>query len=155
MELIADGQWHRYAWDLDDDSQWEGWFNGDGVIDTVDFTIDSIQLFGGNANATVFIDDVFHDTTPMAAVDFNNDGSVDGDDLVRWQQSLGASANADADSDGDSDGADFLAWQRQLESGQPLSNVVPVPEPAGWMAGLASAVALIGFRHKGRRRDSA
>lgn len=155
LELIADGQWHRYAWDLDDDSQWEGWINGDGVINTVDFTIDSIQLFGGNANATVFIDDVFHDTTPMAAADFNNDGSVDGDDLIRWQQSLGASANADADDDGDSDGADFLAWQRQVEGGQPLSNVVPVPEPAGWMAGLLSAVALIGFRHKGRRRDSA
>jgi hypothetical protein len=47
------------------------------------------QRFGGNSNATVFIDDVFHDTTPVAAADVNNDGSVDGTDLSRWRQSWG------------------------------------------------------------------
>ncbi len=44
--MIPDGQWHLYEWNLEDDDQWEGWVNGDGIIDTVDFTIDSIQIFG-------------------------------------------------------------------------------------------------------------
>ncbi len=58
--LIADGQWHRYEWDLEDNSQWDGWFNGDGNIDPPDFTLDSIQILGPSANATIYVDDVFH-----------------------------------------------------------------------------------------------
>ena len=154
LGLIADGQWHRYAWDLDDDAEWDPWFNGDGVIDSADFTIDSIQFFGGNANATVFIDDVFHDTTPLASADFNNDGAVDGDDLLRWQQSWGQSAAADADRDGDSDGSDFLLWQQQLQSGSGPLSVAFVAEPstgAGSLIGILSAIVCRRWKdHRGR-----
>ncbi len=66
--LIADGQWHLYQWNLEDDSQWEGWANGDGVIDSPTFTLDSIQLFG-QGDATVYLDGVTHDALgPIEAV---------------------------------------------------------------------------------------
>ena len=59
IPVIADGQWHRYAWDLDDDSQWEGWVNGDGLIEGATVTMDSIQFFGATANqATLYLDNV-------------------------------------------------------------------------------------------------
>ena len=76
--LLADGQWHLYEWNLDDDNQWQGWVSGDGIIDTVDFTIDSIQLFGGDADATIYIDDVMHSTTGTLGIqgDLNYDKSV-------------------------------------------------------------------------------
>lgn len=153
LDLIADGQWHRYAWDLEDDRQWDPWFNGDGVIDSADFTIDSIQLFGGNSNATVFIDDVFHDTAPIAAADFNNDGFVDGADLLRWRQSWGLTSGADADQDGDSDGADFLLWQRQFHeaSGNSTMNTTIAEPTAGAIALTVVVGALVSSRMMRRR----
>ena len=60
-DLIADGQWHLYEWNLASDPQWEGWFNGRGVIDYPDFTLDSIQILGPHANGTVYLDYVFHE----------------------------------------------------------------------------------------------
>jgi hypothetical protein len=58
--LIADGQWHAYEWNLEDNAFWQPWLNGDGTIDGADFTIDSIQMWGPNADAVVYIDDVTH-----------------------------------------------------------------------------------------------
>lgn len=58
--LIADGQWHLYEWNLEDDDQWEPWFNGNGAIDTPDFTFDSFQFFGPVGDATIYIDDIMH-----------------------------------------------------------------------------------------------
>jgi hypothetical protein len=87
---------------------------------------------------------------PLAA-DFDEDGEVDGDDLVRWSQNFGSSgaghAQGDADGDGRVDGADFLTWQRRLGSGggSMLSALAPedaVPEPASWWL-AASATALL------------
>jgi hypothetical protein len=46
------------------------------------------------------------------SADFDNDGDVDGDDLVVWQTSYGPGAGADADGNGITDGRDFLIWQR-------------------------------------------
>jgi T5SS/PEP-CTERM-associated repeat protein len=66
---------------------------------------------------------------PLTA-DFDDDGDVDGADLLQWRGDFGANALSDADADGDSDGADFLAWQRQLGSGAPaVAAVQSVPEP--------------------------
>ncbi|MCC6682428.1 MAG: phosphodiester glycosidase family protein [Phycisphaeraceae bacterium] len=58
--LIADGQWHLYEWNLEDDDLWEAWVSGNGAIDTPDFTLDSLQFFGPHANATIYIDDLMH-----------------------------------------------------------------------------------------------
>jgi hypothetical protein len=68
---------------------------------------------------------------PMLAADFDGDGGVDQDDLLRWQAGLGAGigrAQGDADGDNDVDGADFLVWQRQLGRVAPQSAVALVPE---------------------------
>ena len=59
-DLIADGRWHPYEWNLDDDAEWTSWFNGNGMIDTADFTIDSIQLLGPDSDVMVFLDRVSH-----------------------------------------------------------------------------------------------
>ncbi len=81
--MVADSQWHLYEWNLEDNLQWEGWANGNGIIDTPDFTIDSIQFTSNlDASATIYIDTVAHN--PDGSVhklytslgDIQNDGSV-------------------------------------------------------------------------------
>lgn len=138
LPLIPDGKWHRYAWDLDNNDHWEGWVNGDGVITGSTFTLDSIQFFGGQSNATIFLDDVFHEIVPgrsLLAADFNADERVDSDDLAFWKHAFGKNAGGDANGDGVTNGADFLLWQRQYGQ-SPASAAVsagastPVPEPA-------------------------
>jgi len=67
--------------------------------------------------------------------DFNNDGFVDGDDLVIWENAFANNPSADADGDGNSDGHDFLIWQRQFGSGMsPPTTAQVVPEPTAlWL----------------------
>jgi hypothetical protein len=132
--LIGDGQWHRYAWDLDDDDDWEGWLNGDGTVRSSTFTIDSIQILGRQHDATIYFDDVFHEIMPdriVSPADHNADGLVNRDDLALWRHGFASDAGGDSDNDADTDGADFLAWQRRLgtSSGGP-SQAYPLPEPA-------------------------
>ena len=76
--------------------------------------------------------------------DFNDDGVVDGADLVQWGSDFAADAGSDADGDSDSDGTDFLIWQRQLGAGAAAN--VAVPEPAMWSFLVACAVVLM--RHQ-------
>jgi hypothetical protein len=60
--LIPDGAWHLYQWSLADAAQWDLWLgSANGAIDSTDFTIDSIQLFGGNGDALIYLDDISHD----------------------------------------------------------------------------------------------
>lgn len=77
--------------------------------------------------------------------DFNEDGEVDGVDLVGWQASFALSADGDADGDLDSDGLDFLTWQRQFGQSPPEAALtgVSVPEPSTLtLLGLLAAAAL-------------
>ncbi|MCE5340250.1 MAG: phosphodiester glycosidase family protein [Planctomycetaceae bacterium] len=60
LDLVNDGNWRYYEWNLDDNSQWQGWSNGDGQISPGEFTIDSIQIFGSNSNGTIYIDNVMY-----------------------------------------------------------------------------------------------
>lgn len=60
IDLVADGQWHLCQWNLEDSNEWEGWINGDGVVEQTEFTLDSIQIFGPNADTTLYIDDITH-----------------------------------------------------------------------------------------------
>ena len=61
LDVIADGQWHEYAWSLDDEASWSSAFGGagDGQLNQR-FTLDSI-LFRGFGDAVVYLDDVFYD----------------------------------------------------------------------------------------------
>ncbi len=64
------------------------------------------------------------------SADFNHDTLITEVDLELWEQSYGNSIVGDADNDGDTDGADFLAWQRQVAGGAPLTSAhTSVPEP--------------------------
>jgi hypothetical protein len=58
--LVNDGKWRYYQWNISDSNQWEKWYDGDGRISPGNFTLDSIQIFGGNSNGTVYIDTIMH-----------------------------------------------------------------------------------------------
>ncbi|HEX6960528.1 MAG TPA: hypothetical protein VF175_01565 [Lacipirellula sp.] len=81
------------------------------------------------------------------AADFDQDGSVDGDDLAAWSVNFGIPAGAhksqgDANSDGNVDGADFLAWQRQLGAVPSSIAALSTPEPAGASLAAFCGIAL-------------
>ena len=77
--VVADGRWHCYEWNLQDKRVWEKWLGGDGIIDTPDFTLDSILFWGPNADATILIDDVSHNPTGrLAPVDLAVQSAVPG-----------------------------------------------------------------------------
>jgi hypothetical protein len=87
--------------------------------------------------------------------DFNEDGSVDGDDLAAWQAGFGRTGDAahgdgDADGDLDVDGADFLRWQRQLEGAAP-PDATTVPEPAS-AALMFSVLAVAAYANRRVRK---
>lgn len=67
----------------------------------------------------------------LLAADFDEDGDVDRDDLLKWRIDFGQNSGSDADGDGDSDGADFLIWQREIANFQSLKGA-PIPEPSTW-----------------------
>ena len=105
-----------------------------------------------NNNGAVHIDNVnFMNLSLAAGADFNLDGSVNGEDLLIWQNGYGTPTDAtredgDADGDGDVDGRDFLAWQSQSTSSEALSNVeaLAVPEPAAiWAAAVVLVNSLL------------
>ena len=150
QEVIADGRWHLYEWDLSDDSQWNAWTgSANGILDGATVTIDSIQ-FAGAGNALIYLDDVAHnpDGSLLAALgDFDYNGDVDEADLNQWRTQFGTNSGAsfdrgDADGDGDVDGADFLAWQRTYQPA-PSNTITAVPEPASYL--LVMAVLVFAF----------
>ena len=86
----------------------------------------------------------FLDDSPAA--DFDNDGDVDGADLMEWASDYGQNAGSDADEDGDSDGTDFLVWQRTLGTGVPALAARAVPEPSTCL--LLAWGTLLSLRHQ-------
>ncbi len=65
--------------------------------------------------------------------DFDEDGDVDGDDLLIWQGNYTMSGaihgDGDANDDGLVNGRDLMIWQRQYTGPSPLAGVNAVPEP--------------------------
>ena len=103
-------------------------FNGQTL--NVVYGVNQVTLQVGDAN--------------FLAADFDENGFVNGADLMRWKTNFGTGAThalGNADGDGDVDGADFLVWQRQLGGQQSLPSAPPVPEP-GSLA--LAALALLG-----------
>lgn len=149
--VIADNTWHKYEWFLDEPSEWEAWIaGGNGQIDGLNVSLDSIQFFGAS-DAQIFLDDIFWEPqavfVPPIPGDFNGDGSVDGTDLALWQGGYGLSTGAglldgDADGDTDVDGRDFLIWQRNVTGTGPLATAAVVPEP-GTIALMTLALAFL------------
>jgi GH25 family lysozyme M1 (1,4-beta-N-acetylmuramidase) len=149
-EVIADGRWHLYEWNLDDESQWAAWAGGaNGTIDGPTVTIDSIQ-FAGAGDALFFLDGVAHNPNGSLLAelgDFDYDGDVDDVDFSIWQGSYGTAIGAsfdqgDANGDGVVDGRDFLAWQRTFQPTSIVATSAAVPEPSCLLLICAMALPL-------------
>jgi T5SS/PEP-CTERM-associated repeat protein len=86
--------------------------------------------------------------------DFDEDGDVDGADLLRWRNNFGLISGAlhtqgDANRDAVVDGADFLVWQRQIGHGtSSLAAEAVIPEPAAVSLGIAGFFALAWSRRR-------
>ena len=148
QNVIADGNWHLYQWDLENDAEWDAWVSGDGSITGPTVTIDSI-FFYGDGNATLYLDSITYNPDGLIAVpgDFNGDGFVDDADLAQWQDDFGVNDESDADGDGDSDGHDFLTWQRNhTGSGDLTAAATAIPEPMAISLLLMSLLAVSGMR---------
>ncbi|RIK75936.1 MAG: hypothetical protein DCC67_14585 [Planctomycetota bacterium] len=108
------------------------------------------QMTGYTDNIRVYIGAV---PTPTTNADFDADGDVDGDDLLRWQRGFGIASGAtlgqgDADGNGAVDAADLAAWKTKF--GGPA--VAAVPEPAALApAAVAAAACAAALRRPGRR----
>lgn len=132
--LFADGKWHLYQWNLDDDSQWQAWLTGNGSPDPRGFTLDSLLFFGPDANAVINIDDVSHNPAGSLAEtpgDFNADGIVDAADYVAWRNN-------------DVTQAGYDTWRANF--GEPTgrgAGLSPVPEPSVGKLGLIACAGLM------------
>lgn len=96
-------------------------------------------------------------STAVADADFNDDGEVDGADLLVWQVGLGAKSGATlADGDANGDGAvndlDLAVWQSQFPPAEAQVAAGAVPEAGSltlaFMGLLSVAIGV------GRRRSS-
>ncbi|MEO0530417.1 MAG: family 10 glycosylhydrolase [Planctomycetota bacterium] len=127
--VVADGEWRLYQWDLEDDSQWSGWVTGDGIITGPTLTIDSI-FFYGSGNAEVFLDTVAHNPNgSLLSGDYDGNGLIDEADYVIWRDSYGQSGGglaADGNRDNRVDAADFSVWRDAFDAMAPAQ---AVPEP--------------------------
>ncbi len=88
--------------------------------------------------------------------DFDEDGDVDANDLVNWQNGLGLSepsvehTDGDADGDGDVDLADLTVWQRQFGNAAAVAASTVVPEPAAVL--LAALTVSLNICGRGTRQ---
>jgi uncharacterized delta-60 repeat protein len=90
-------------------------------------------------------------TMPIEPGDFNEDGSVDGEDLLIWQAAYGSTDEGDADEDGDTDGRDLMIWQRNWTPAGGIQAFTSVPEPCSWLMLLLGGLALP-YRDRSRSR---
>ena len=132
--VVADGEWRLYEWDLSDDSQWNGWVTGDGVITGPTLTLDSI-FFYGTDDATVYLDTVAHN--PLGSLlddtligDYDGNGMIDYFDYAAWYLAYGnTGANLPEDGNGNGvvDAADYTLWRDAFEAANPG---LAIPEPS-------------------------
>ena len=140
MEVIADGQWHLYQWDLENPAHWEGWSSGTGLIDGPTLTIDSI-FFMGAGNATFYLDAVAYNNdgslTPAIPGDINGDGFVGLADLdvilTNWNQTVPVGDKSQGDIAGIGDGfvglSDLDVVLNNWNLGTPPNDSAYIPEP--------------------------
>jgi hypothetical protein len=146
--VIADGQWHEYKWSLDHTAQWEAWAaGGNGQIDGLNVSLDSIQLFG-SSDATVYLDSVFWDPSgafdPRSMGDFNGDGVVDAADYTVYRDNylaFGADNPANANGDTVVTAADYAIWAANYGAST-LGAALAIPEPSALVIAGVSSLAI-------------
>ncbi len=132
--VIADGEWHLYQWDMDNDAQWNPWAYSDGSITGPTLTIDSIFLHG-NGLATVFLDDVAYNNggslIPALTGDLDGDGFVGITDLnlvlASWNQSVSPDNPADPSGDNFIGIEDLNIVLGNWNAGTPPASAIPEP----------------------------
>jgi uncharacterized lipoprotein YddW (UPF0748 family) len=150
-DVIADGQWHLYQWDLDNPAHWEGWVTGTGLIEGPTLTMDAI-FFHGAGNATFFLDAVAYNYTgsliPLITGDLNADGFVGIEDLNlvlgNWNQlvTAGDATAGDPTGDGFVGIEDLNLVLGNWNAGTP-PGVNTIPEPASAATFLLATACLI------------
>lgn len=100
------------------------------------FQFDVTPMAGGFM-FTALSDGVFVD--PLLS-DFDDDGTVDGGDLLTWQRNIGTTlgagrADGDADGNGSVDAVDLGLWQNQFGN-VAASPASAIPEPASWLLAI-------------------
>lgn len=99
------------------------------VFDGIHYTADNYVELGHRLSDTYLL----HFGTDYLSSDFNEDGTVDSEDIGVWKYYYGITNNAthrigDADDDGDVDGIDFIIWQQ--EYGSSSFSLASIPEPS-------------------------
>ncbi len=158
VDVIADGQWHRYEWSLEDASLWSSaaYDSGDGVLgDSI--SLDSI-LFAGNADSIVYLDEIFY-RPPSDGIPDPIPGDIDGDGFVGlsdldillsfWNQNVPKGDISKGDLAGIGDGYVGLSDLNVIlnnwnASTPPADGTTAVPEPGTVL--MLGVLGLISFR---------
>lgn len=90
----------------------------------------------------------FGDAPSDVVGDYDNDGDVNEDDYLVWNEGFGSSVTADDGADGNGDGivdaADYVVWRKFADAAGSGSQV---PEPHTMMLFAITCIALCGRRH--------
>jgi hypothetical protein len=84
----------------------------------------------------------------FSPADFDEDGDVDGTDLLTWRNAYATNATGDTDNDGDTDGRDFLTWQREYTGAGALAAGTAVPEPGLAVMAITALLCCSGMRRR-------
>jgi hypothetical protein len=116
--MPADNQWHLYEWNLEDNNDWDAWASGDGIIDTVDFTIDSIQIQNSSdIDAIIYLDEIAHNPRVSLKYMFSTVGDFEPDsdvDLADFAMMAGHWLSNDSEPD----------FNRLYDLATPYNNIV-------------------------------
>jgi len=129
---------------------YSGTLTGTFNLDNANFTIN----YGTGSNSSITISNITAIEVGVPG-DYNNDGTVDAGDYVRWRNNLGDPTEADINNNGDGGGvtiSDYSYWKARYgnpgSGGGGLSNT-SVPEPASVVLILMSIVVGARFRRRG------
>lgn len=89
MNVIGDGQWHLYQWNMADSNMWTGWVTGNGIVNDVPTaTYDAIWFFAPNGSDTtvIYLDLVCFNANGNVPVELTHfSAAVDGNLIdLRW-----------------------------------------------------------------------
>ncbi len=113
--VIADNQWHKYEWLLEQESNWEPWpgVGGNGQIDGTRLSIDSIQ-FIGMTDAQVYLDTIFwNPLTAPPSGDFDGNGQYTCNDVNQLSAAIATgvfNSDFDLNLDGVLNISDLNSW---------------------------------------------